>query len=249
MGGLPTVCVINLAIRPELPAAFFNHLYAGLRKAAAAVGVEVVGGNVTRAAQLAITIALVGDAGAGVMRRDGARVGDAVYVTGTIGDAALGLAILDGRQAARGVARRFLVSRFLEPTARLVAGRRLAALKPTPAAIDISDGLWQDLGHVLARSQVGAEIDFEAIPLSPAYRAVAGEDPELALGGGEDYELLFCTASALSPATLSRKLGVPVSRIGRIVKGRSAKLLKGGRSIPEITRRLAGWDQLGDADA
>ncbi|HLW72205.1 MAG TPA: thiamine-phosphate kinase [Candidatus Binataceae bacterium] len=249
MGGVPTVCVINLAIRPQLPASFFDHLYAGLGKVAATAGVGVVGGNVTRAAQLAITIAIVGDAGTGVMRRDAARVGDSVYVTGTIGDAALGLAILEGRQDARGAARKFLLARFLAPTPRLAAGRRLAALKPVPAAIDISDGLWQDLGHIIERSRVGAEIDIDAIPLSPAYRTLLGDDPQLALSGGEDYELLFCTATAFSPATLSRKLGVPVSRIGRIVKGRSAKLLKSGRSLPDLTRRLAGWDQLRDAGA
>jgi thiamine-monophosphate kinase len=248
MGGVPTAGVVNLAIRPGLPATFFDRLYTGLCKLARAAKVAIVGGNVTRADQLAITIAILGDAPGGVMRRDRARLGDAVYVTGTLGDAALGLRILEQRAAARGVARKFLISRFLAPTGRVGAGRKLAAIHPVPSAIDISDGLWQDLGHILERSRVGAEIDAESIPLSSAYRTVFGDDPELALTGGEDYELLFCTSSRLSPANLSRRLGVPVTRIGRIVKGRGAKLLQNGQPRHALARRYAGFDQLRNAD-
>jgi thiamine-monophosphate kinase len=249
MGGTPTICVVNLAIRVGLPSTFFDRMYAGLCKLAAETGVEVVGGNVTRAAQLAITIALIGDAGSAVMRRECARIGDAVYVTGTIGDAALGLAILQGKQSATSAASKFLVNRFLRPSARLAAGRSLARIKPVPAAIDISDGLWQDLGHVLQRSRVGAEIEVEAIPLSAAYRAIPGSDPILALTGGDDYELLFCMRPHVSEAELSRKLGVPVSRIGRIVRGRRARLLEGGRPARTTGSRLGGWDQLSDGNA
>ena len=84
--------------------------------------------------------------------RDSARVGDSIYVTGTVGDAAVGLRILQGELRARGAARKFLVDRFLNPTARLAAGLALARMRPAPAAIDLSDGLWQDLGHILERS-------------------------------------------------------------------------------------------------
>ena len=242
MGGEPTACVVNLAIRPGLGQAFFDRLYRGLRKAAAAAGVDIVGGNITRADQLAITIALLGEARGGLLLRGNARPRDAIYVTGTLGDAALGLRILEGKLRARGTARKFLVDRFLNPAARLEAGRALARTRPAPAAIDLSDGLWQDLGHILERSRVGAEIDAAAIPLSPAYRAVAGGDTAFALGGGEDYELLFCMRPRLSDAALTRRLGVTVRRIGTIVRGDRAILLgerKGG-SVP----RLTGWDQL-----
>lgn len=261
MGGVPTFCVINLAVRPGLDYRFFERLYAGLRQAARAARVDVVGGNVTRANQLAITIALVGEVREGVTRRDAARPGDAIYVTGTLGDAAVGLRILAGAVKARGAARDFLVKRFLTPTARLAAGRGLARLSPVPAAIDVSDGLWQDLGHVIEASGVGAEIAAEAIPLSPAYRAVIGADPKLALSGGDDYELLFCARTKLDDAALSRRLGVPVTRIGRIVKRRGARLFAQGRLVfaaPAARARrttapaaagaaaieLAGWDQL-----
>lgn len=241
MGGRPAACVVNLAIRPGLDARFFDRLYAGLGRAAAAAGVDIVGGNVTRAAALSITIALVGAARGGVMLRGAARPGDHLYVTGTLGDAALGWRILDGKIHARGAARRFLIDRFLNPVARVAAGMRLARIRPAPAAIDLSDGLWQDLGHLLERSGVGAEIDAAAIPLSPAYRAVAGDDRTLAIGGGEDYELLFALRAAQSSAELSRRLGVAVSRIGRIVRGRGARLI----GADEVgTPALAGWDQL-----
>ncbi|MBE3603795.1 hypothetical protein IMX07_09185 [bacterium] len=96
----------------------------------------------------------------------------------------------------------------------------------------------QDLGHLLERSGVGAEIDARSIPLSPAYRTVAGGDLKLALGGGEDYELLFALRKERSEADLTQRLGVPVSRIGRIVRGRGARLR--GDGAPAI----AGWDQL-----
>ncbi|MHB8383120.1 MAG: thiamine-phosphate kinase, partial [Candidatus Binataceae bacterium] len=115
---------------------------------------------------------------------------------------------------------------------------RLARIGPAPAAIDISDGLWQDLLHILERSRVGAEIDPRAIPLSDAYRAVMRGDLSLALGGGEDYELLFCVRPGLSERKLTAMLGVRVTRIGTIVKGRGARFADGGAPA------LAGWDQL-----
>ena len=105
------------------------------------------------------------------MRRDLARADDDIFVTGTVGDSSAGLAILMGKCDARGAVRKFLIERHLNPTPRIEAGLALAKINPTPAAIDISDGLLQDLGHILERSSVGAEIDARAIPLSAAYRA------------------------------------------------------------------------------
>ena len=242
MGGIPTVCVVNLAVRPGLGSTFFDRLYAGLGQAAAGAEVDIVGGNITRADALAITIALLGEARGGILRRDAARPGYEIFVTGTVGDAAAGWRILAGKLKARGVARKFLIDRFLNPTPRLFAGQRLAGIKPTPAAIDLSDGLWQDLGHILERSGVGAEIDASALPLSSAYRDVIGDDTTLALTGGEDYELLFCMRPGASEAALSRRLDVPVRRIGRIVRGNRATLLDGERRRAHPL--LAGWDQL-----
>jgi thiamine-monophosphate kinase len=244
MGGKPTVCVVNLAVRDGLGMRFFDRMYEGLRKAAAHAEVEVVGGNITRAGALAITIALLGEVRGAALRRDRARPGDTIYVTGTLGDAAAGLRILSRRLHAGAAARKFLVNRFLQPAARLKAGLALARIKPAPAAIDLSDGLWQDLGHILERSGAGAEIDAGALPLSAAYRATIGDDPALALGGGEDYELLFCLRHAVAAPALTRRLGVRVSRIGRITSSGTAVLLDARGSVRSGAPPLPGWDQL-----
>jgi len=238
MGGTPTACVINLAVREGLDARFFDRLYTGIRKTAQRYHTDVVGGNITHGDRLAITVALLGDASRNIMRRDLARVGDEIFVTGTAGDSAAGLAILEGKLKARGGAREFLVERHLNPTPRIEAGLALAKMNPAPAAIDISDGLLQDLGHIAERSRVGAEIDAASVPVSEAYRAAMRDDLSLALGGGEDYELLFCIRPGRTEASLSRPLGVPVHRIGRIIKGRRI-MVRGTQSV-----KLRGWDQL-----
>jgi len=238
MGGLPTACVVNLGVRRALGAAFFDRLYGGLRARAKTAGVDIVGGNITRADRLSITVAVVGELPDAALGRDAARVGDEIFVTGTLGDAAAGWRILDGQLEARGAARRYLIDRFLSPTARLAAGARLARMRPAPAAIDVSDGLLQDLGHICERSRVGATVDPGALPLSPAYRAVMGTDRSLALGGGEDYELLFCLRPGHDLRALSRTLGVRVTRIGLITRGRGVRVA--GLRGPV----RAGFDQL-----
>jgi len=249
MGGKPTACVVNLAVREGVNTDFFERLYVGLGRAAVRAGVEVVGGNVTRASAAAITIALLGEVRGAALRRDAARPGDSIYVTGTLGDAAAGLQILTGRLAAEPRARRFLVKRLLQPAARIEAGMRLARIVPAPAAIDVSDGLWQDLGHVLERSGTGAEIDAAAIPLSRAYRATLGNDPALAISGGDDYELLFCLRREIPASALTRRLGVPVSRIGRITGNGKAVLLDARELIRDGESAFYGWDQLRRAGA
>ena len=245
MGGEPWVCVVNLGVRDGLDTSFFQRLYRGLSRAAREAGVDLAGGNITSAKQLTITIALLGDAPVHPLRRDAARPGDDIFVTGTLGDAALGWRILAGKLEVReGGARKHLIDRALAPSARVAAGRALAKLLPA-AAIDISDGLLQDLGHILERSEVGAEIDPRSLPLSSAYREVMGGDLSHALTGGEDYELLFCARAGSSARELTRRLGIQVTRIGRIVRGSGTRII----DAPELSRRIAanrGWDQLRD---
>jgi thiamine-monophosphate kinase len=244
MGGRPTACVVNLALRGGISARTIEQIYAGLRAAAQEASTDIVGGNITRARELSITIAMLGEAGRGVMRRNAARPGDEIFVTGTLGDAALGWRVLAGKLKVRGnakkerAAKKYLVERFIRPRARLYAGQRLAALRPAPAAIDVSDGLMQDLGHILERRGVGAEIDASRVPVSPAYRALMGADLKHALTGGEDYELIFCTRPGHSETALSRRLRVAVTRIGRIVRGKRLKVI--GYRAPIV----GGWDQL-----
>jgi thiamine-monophosphate kinase len=244
MGGRPTACVVNLGVREGITSRTLERIYSGLREAARKASTDIVGGNITRARELSITIALLGEAGRGVMRRDAARPGDEIFVTGTLGNAALGWRILAGKLKGRSgagkvrAAKKYLIERFLHPHARLYAGQRLAALRPAPAAIDVSDGLMQDLGHILERSRVGAEIEASRIPVSPAYRALMGDDLVHALTGGEDYELIFCVKPGHRESELSRRLRVEVRRIGTIVRGKRLRVI--GYSAPIV----AGWDQL-----
>jgi thiamine-monophosphate kinase len=176
----------------------------------------------------------------GAVLRAGARAGDLVAVTGTVGDAALGLAPGAPRALAR---------RQRRPTPRLAAGRALAGL--VRAAIDVSDGLVQDLGHLCRASGVGALVGADELPLSPAYRrATAGRAEPLAaaLAGGEDYELVL----AVAPRALARAraaaaaVGTPLTVVGRFVRGAGVRVVD-ARGAP--VHVPAGHDHLAKARA
>jgi thiamine-monophosphate kinase len=228
MGARPLGVVVALAAPPALELARADGLVRGLLAAARRHGAPLVGGNVTRADRTSLVLTAVGAVARGrALRRDRARPGDRILVTGTLGEAAL-----DVTRAARGGVRRH------HAVPRLAAGRALASLRGIGACIDLSDGLVADLGHVLEASGVGAELDPDRVPTRPALaRACArlGLDPlALALAGGEDYELLFTVRPAgPSAAALRRRLGLRVSEIGRI----TARL--GLRGVPALGR--PGW--------
>ena len=180
---------------------------AGLFAAADEHGVALIGGDTTQGDSVVVTVHVTADVEPGTaLLRSGARVGDTVFVTGTVGDAAAGLQLLqDGDHD------EFLVQRFLRPTARVATGRALRGI--AHAAIDLSDGLVADLSKLLAASGVGANIDLEDIPLSAALRKRFGKDEQrrFALTGGDDYELCF-TADADSVSDIDN-----VTAIGRVV--------------------------------
>ncbi|HEY2665158.1 MAG TPA: thiamine-phosphate kinase, partial [Candidatus Binataceae bacterium] len=245
MGARPSHCLVNLGVRAGLSDRFLERLYDGLKRAVRDASMDLVGGNVTGTDKLAITVTVVGELTGPALRRDQARVNDEIFVTGTLGDAALGWRILDGSlTAANHRDRTWLVSRCLKPSPRISTGQRLARLKPTPAAIDVSDGLAQDLGHILEKSELGADVEVDSLPLSPAYRSVAGNDRTLALTGGEDYELIFTIRPGFDEAALSERLGVSVGRIGKIVARRGLRILRAGKRARTAQARLRGWDQL-----
>src|SRR5512138_1372885 len=193
MGARPLHALVALGLPPGTPAATVAGIARGLGACARAHGTAIAGGNVTRASDLSVTVTVLGAVPEGrALLRAGARPGDLVAVTGTVGDAALG--------RTPGAARA-LALRQRRPTPRLAAGRALAGI--ARAAIDVSDGLVQDLGHVCAASGVGARIGAADLPLSAAYRRAARRlaDPlAAALGGGEDYELVVAIAPRLLPA-------------------------------------------------
>lgn len=219
MGGNPAYLVLSLGIPVDARLEDIEKFYRGLKGLAARAGVSLVGGDTSASKRFLISACLVGFAPYGAVTRSGGRVGDDLYVTGTLGDSALGLELLKKNRAGdRSKELSYLISRHHFPTARLKAGAMLARLKLASAMIDISDGLLQDLGHICRASGVGAVVWEEALPLSSAYRSFAGpKRTHYALTGGEDYELLFC----VRPRDRSRlerikdRLGVPITRIGR----------------------------------
>jgi len=246
MGGHPLWFLLALTL-PEPEEIWLASFSDGLGRLAHELGIALVGGDTTRG-PLAITITAVGSVPAGTaLRRDRARPGDLVCVTGTLGDAALGLRLTGHRAAAMQDESRepcaqtqldleALRARLDRPTPRLQAGLALRDL--ATAAIDLSDGLSGDLGHVLAASGVGAELDADALPMSAAFARQAESGDRLALqaAGGDDYELCVC----LPPACLAaaqRALGpVPLTVIGRIdaEPGLRWRTADGRLLIPEL---------------
>ena len=214
MGAEPAWCTLSLSL-PQSDPAWIEGFLDGFLALAGQHGIALVGGDTTRG-PLSISVTAMGLVEPGqALRRDGARVGDEVWVTGTLGDAAGGLALLDREPVPA------LRARLDRPTPRVAAGRALAGI--ATACVDVSDGLLADLGHVCARSHVAARIDVDALPASAALMEVIGEADRIALqaSGGDDYELCF-TAPADAGADIgavSAQLGLRITRIGRIVAG------------------------------
>jgi len=227
MGARPLAVVAALAAPPTLPLAHAEGIVRGIVDGARRWDAPLVGGNVARAKQTSLTLTVLGAVRRGrALTRAGARPGDRIFVTGTLGGAALAVA-----RAARGARVR------IAPEPRLAAGLALARLLGVGACIDVSDGLVADLGHLLRASRVGAQIDPARVPRPAGFAAAcrrAGADPErLALAGGEDYELLFTLRSRLAPAALQRRLGVRVAEIGAITR------VRGLRGLPAAGQ--TGW--------
>ena len=214
MGAEPAWCTLSLSL-PQSDPAWIEGFLDGFLDLAGQHDIALVGGDTTRG-PLSIAVTAMGLVEPGrALRRDGARVGDEVWVTGTLGDAAGGLALLDREPVPA------LRARLDRPTPRVAAGRALAGI--ATACVDVSDGLLADLGHVCARSHVAARIDVDALPASAALMEVIGEADRIALqaSGGDDYELCF-TAPADAGADIgavSAQLGLRITRIGRIVAG------------------------------
>ena len=214
MGAEPAWCTLSLSL-PQSDPAWIEGFLDGFLDLAGQHGIALVGGDTTRG-PLSIAVTAMGLVEPGrALRRDGARVGDEVWVTGTLGDAAGGLALLDREPVPA------LRARLDRPTPRVAAGRALAGI--ATACVDVSDGLLADLGHVCARSHVAAHLDVDALPASAALREAFGEADRIALqaSGGDDYELCF-TAPADAGGDIdavSAQLGLRFTRIGRIVAG------------------------------
>ena len=231
MGGRPTATFLSVALPADLEADWVDEFLRGYADLSGRFGVALLGGDTTASPdRICINVAVLGECPSGAARlRSAARPGDCVCVTGPLGDSAAGLkAILDGVERDADV--QALIDRHYLPLPRVEEGLQLAATPGVHAMMDISDGIGSDLGHILAASGCGARIDVAALPLSPALRRVSArlgwDAPALAIGGGEDYELLFtCTPEA------EKALPVPHTVIGTTTAGTSLEWLGTGRSF------------------
>ncbi len=213
MGAQPAWCTLSLSL-PGSDPEWLEGFLDGFLELGSRHGIAIVGGDTTRG-PLSLGVTAMGFVEPGrALRRDGAQVGDDVWVTGTLGDAAAALQSLFAGAALD----RALRARLDRPTPRVAAGRHLVGL--ASACIDVSDGLLADLGHICARSNVGAEIELEALPASPALQRFS---PAMRhawqAAGGDDYELCFTARQELRDeiATAMGAVEVPAARIGAVV--------------------------------
>ncbi len=225
MGGEPRFALVALALPAAASVGDVDDLYAGLTELAARYGVALVGGDTCAAPErIVLTITLVGRVEGAPVRRSGARPGDAILVTGTLGAAAAGLAALErGPLPVPDDVTAPLLTAHRSPTPRVAEGRLVQASGVATAMIDLSDGLATDLGHIVEESGVGAEVRLSALPVGEATRQLArelGKEPwTWAVSGGEDYELLV-TARPEHAATLATRVtaetGTTVTLIGEV---------------------------------
>ena len=240
MGGWPIAAFLSLALPADCSQKWVDRFFAGLLKLAQRYRVELAGGDTAQSpAGVLADIMVVGSVERGrALLRSGASVGDQIYVTGALGESAAALRLLSHGETKR---------RDVFPEPRIVVGEWLRKKDIASAAIDISDGLSTDLAHICEESRVGAIIQAEAIPIHPAVQRIAPakrRSPsigaialDLALHGGEDYELLFTAPrKKRMPARIN---GVKITRIGEIVRGRNVKIVRQGKQVQLKSR---GWE-------
>ena len=239
MGARPLHYLLTTALPAELGPEWLARFAEGLGEDQRRYGIELLGGDsVGTRGPAVLSLTAIGEVAAGQeIRRSGAQPGDLVWVSGTIGDALLGLDLLRGAYPDLAPEHRdYLVRRFRLPEPRTELGPRLSGI--ARAMIDISDGLLADLAHICETSRVAAIVELDLLPLSPAARAIVDGNPGLRArlaAAGDDYELLFAAPAdtAETIANLSLRLGVPVSRIGMLDVGTGVGLLNAdGHEIP-----------------
>jgi thiamine-monophosphate kinase len=242
MGAAPLGFTLALAL-PSADAAWLDGFSRGLFALADAHGCELVGGDTTKG-PLNICITIFGEIAPGsALRRDRARVRDDIWISGTLGDARLALAGYLGEAALEASDQLLAGRRMHAPSPRVALGRLLAEGRLAHAALDISDGLVGDLGHILAASGVGALLDVDALPAGPV---LARQPPALrrrfTAAGGDDYELCFTAPAAQREAIVAAaaRSGTPVTRVGRIEAEPGLRLVDADGAPLDL--HLRGWD-------
>ncbi len=229
MGGKPTDAVVSVAVPTNFDVGYVERIYTGLYACAERFGVAIVGGDTTRSPEaLVLNLTLTGEmAKDRVCYRSGAQPGDLICVSGTLGDAAGGLAMMRGDMGLSREDRAHLLRQFNRPEPRVVLGQTLAETGVVKAMMDVSDGVASDMRHMCRRSGVSAILQETAIPMSDAFVRFCEKSQQpavhLALSGGEDYELLFVIAADQWPVidALTAQGQFPsIQVIGRIIAGK-----------------------------
>jgi thiamine-monophosphate kinase len=219
MGATPRWATLALAL-PRAEPAWLSGFSRGFMGLARRHRVDLIGGDTTRG-PLTLCVQIMGEVPRGqALRRDGARVGDDVWVSGEIGASGMAVEVLRGRLRVAPAQQRTLESRLHRPTPRLALGTRLRRI--AHSAIDISDGLIADLGHICERSGVAARVSWESVPATPLVRVLAQtpRGAQALLGGGDDYELCFTAPARRRAAVVAAaaKARTPVALVGTIIR-------------------------------
>lgn len=242
MGGTPRRALVSLGLKPQMEVEWIEDLYRGMRECADEFGMAIAGGDISRSDCLLVSVALIGNpAGRLVIERKGARIGDALCVTGTLGESAAGYRLLRAGIRERDDLRR----RHLRPTARVKEVEVLRRQLPT-AMIDVSDGFAQDLLHLCNQSKVGALVRAGDLPVVDLSDLELDRAPlDLALHGGEDYELIFTIPSDRVDEAIARveeKTGTRVTIVGEIIDPERGVVIE--KDGEESKMEARGWDHL-----
>lgn len=249
-GGVPRHALVSLILTPVTEVEYVEALYDGFRTECEPHGAAVVGGNLARDERLVVDVFLLGEVErAHLCLRSGAKPGDLVMVTGTLGDSAAGLTLIQDTSITVSPSDRSrLIARHLVPTARVQEGSAAAATRRVTAMIDLSDGLSSDMGHICTKSGVGVRLLADLLPIDPSVERVAektGRNPRsFALEGGEDYELCLTVprdAAEEVAAAVTEATGTTVTVVGEIVPQKEGRLLvlPDGEEVP---LEATGWE-------
>jgi len=240
MGGAPRYALVSLALPPDTEVDNVTTLYTGLLELAKKYKVTIVGGDISNAPMVIVNVTVLGsNPKKQILTRSSAQAGELIAVTGYLGAAAAGLEMLTKKLKFEPKAAAHFRQAFFRPTPRISEGQLLLE-QGVKTAIDISDGLVADLGQICKASKVGARIDANRVPVEPLVKAGFGDRAlELALTGGEDYELLF-TAKAEVIARIKKAASCPVKAIGEITAGQGVTVVDLRGKPLELGR--AGWE-------
>lgn len=234
MGGMPLYALLGLGLSSRISPAWVEDFFSGLRSAANEEGILLIGGDISQAKKVFISLTLIGE-GKNPVRRDGAKPGHHLFVSGTLGDSRQGLLLMKrGVKLGGSQAQDFALKAFFDPAPQVSLGKELSRLRAASSMIDISDGLSVDVSHLCEESRCGAEICLERLPLSPALRSLQKRPYECAMHGGEDYQLLFTVPPEKKQSVLKLQKTYKLTEIGQMVSRKGVFVVSRGGKKTEL---------------